>query len=262
MKYTLYQIDAFAEKVFQGNPAAICLSENWPDDSLMQRIAAENNLAETAFVVRNGNRYEIRWFTPEVEVALCGHATLASAYVIFRYHEPEARLISFYSPQSGPLAVEKGPDGLLVLDFPADPPTEVDPQDGINKALGPAPVKTYKGNTDYMLVYDGQEDIESLRPDFFLLNKVDARGIIVTAPGKEVDFVSRFFAPRAGINEDPVTGSAHTTLIPYWAGRLGKEQLTARQLSRRGGFLQCESLGNRVRIGGKAVQYLIGEIQV
>ena len=262
MKYTLYQIDAFAEAVFQGNPAAVCLPDEWPEDSLMQRIAAENNLAETAFVVRNGNRYEIRWFTPEIEVDLCGHATLASAYVIFRYREPDASLISFFSPRSGPLAVEKGPQGMLVLDFPADLPTEVAAHANINKALGLVPVQTWKGKTDYMLVYRGQEDIENLRPDFFLLNQVEARGIIATAPGRDTDFVSRFFAPRAGINEDPVTGSAHTTLIPYWAGILGKQQLTARQLSKRGGSLQCQAVGNRVRIGGKAVQYLVGEIQV
>jgi len=262
MKLKLYQIDAFAEKLFEGNPAAVCVLEQWLDDSLMQQLAMENNLAETAFVVKEGSQYVIRWFTPELEVALCGHATLASAYVLFRYFEPEAEQLSFFSPRSGILSVAKGKDGLLTLDFPADPILEVPPIDALNKALGKQPLKSYKGKTDYLLVYENQADIEAMRPDFFLLDKVDARGIIVTAPGEKVDFVSRFFAPQSGISEDPVTGSAHTTLTPYWSEVLGKKKLFARQLSRRGGRLSCEYLGQRVKISGMAVQYLTGEIEV
>ena len=258
----LYQIDAFADRVFSGNPAAVCPVEHWPEESLMQQIAAENNLAETAFVLKAGNHYEIRWFTPEMEVALCGHATLASAYVLFQHYEKEARLISFFSPKSGLLSVEKAENGYLTLDFPADPPSEVVPLKTLEEALGMSPVKTLKGKTDYLLIYKNQQEIENISPDFFLLNKVEARGVIVSAKGEAVDFVSRFFAPKVGINEDPVTGSAHTTLIPYWSEVLNKKQLSARQLSKRGGSLHCEALGQRVKIGGSAVPYLLGEIVV
>lgn len=262
MKIRLYQIDAFAEKLFEGNPAAVCVLDEWLDASMMQQIAMENNLAETAYVVKNGSQYEIRWFTPEVEVALCGHATLASAYVLFRYFEKDTSELSFFSHLSGPLSVAKGPDGLLTLDFPADPVNEAAADDALCKALGKAPLRSFRGKTDYLLIYEHQADIESLQPDFFLLNKVNARGVIVSAPGQDVDFVSRFFAPQSGISEDPVTGSAHTTLTPYWSGRLGKKNLSARQLSARGGSLSCEYLGERVKISGKAVEYLVGELEV
>lgn len=262
MKLRLYQIDAFADRVFTGNPAAVCVLDQWLDTALMQQIASENNLAETAFLVKCDKEYEIRWFTPELEVDLCGHATLASAFVLFREYEPDASRIAFHSPRSGPLSVEKGPDGYLVLDFPADTLTEVPSFDALNKALGRSPVKSFKGKTDYLLVYEDREAIASLQPDFFLLNQVAARGVIVTAPGREVDFVSRFFAPQSGINEDPVTGSAHTSLTPYWSGRLGKTKVIARQLSRRGGELLCEARGDRVKIAGRAVQYLAGEIDI
>jgi PhzF family phenazine biosynthesis protein len=262
MKIRLYQIDAFAERLFEGNPAAVCVLEEWPEERVMQQIAMENNLAETAYVVKNGAQYEIRWFTPELEVALCGHATLASAYVLFRYFEKEAKELSFYSHRSGPLAVAKGADGLLTLDFPSDPGSEAVADEALIEALGKAPIRSFRGKTDYLLLYERQADIEALQPDFFLLNKVDARGVIVSAPGEEVDFVSRFFAPQSGINEDPVTGSAHTTLTPYWSEKLGKKTLSARQLSKRGGKLSCEYLGNRVKISGRAVQYLVGEVEI
>lgn len=260
MNQKIYQVDAFAENLFEGNPAAVCILESWPEDDWMQQIAMENNLAETAFLVPNNGVYEIRWFTPELEVDLCGHATLASAYVLFHYGGFNANELEFYSPHSGTLSVEKRNDGLLVLDFPADEIETIPAHTDLNKALGKVPLETWKGKTDYMLVYASQEDIESLNPDFFTLNKVNARGVIVTAPGREVDFVSRFFAPQSGVNEDPVTGSAHTTLIPYWAAKLGKNQLSARQISKRGGRLHCQHLPPRVRIGGNAVLYLIGEI--
>ncbi len=262
MKLPIYQVDAFTDQVFRGNPAAICPLQHWLDDELMQLIAAENNLAETAFLVKEGGQYEIRWFTPETEVDLCGHATLASAHVILNHLDVKADRVSFYSPRSGPLGVEKGRGGLLVLDFPADPPVEVAAMPGIAEAMGKAPLKTLMGKTDYLIIYENQQEIEALSPNFFLLDKVGARGIIASAPGEEVDFVSRFFAPQSGIPEDPVTGSAHTTMIPYWSAILKKDQLRARQLSKRGGVLECEMHGERVTIAGFAVTYLIGEIEL
>ena len=256
----MYQVDAFAEKVFEGNPAAVCVLEHWPEDIWMQRIAMENNLAETAFLVPDGHQFEIRWFTPELEVDLCGHATLASAYVLFEEEGYKGDKIDFISPRSGPLSVEKSGDGTLVLDFPADKLEKVETYKALNEAIGKDPIETWKGKTDYMLVYSSQDEIENIQPNFLKLNEVQARGVIVTAPGREVDFVSRFFAPQSGVNEDPVTGSAHTSLTPYWSGRLGKTQLRARQISPRGGNLQCEYVAPRVKIGGSAVLYLTGEI--
>ena len=262
MKQKIYQVDAFAEKVFEGNPAAVCILNTWPEDTWMQKIAMENNLSETAFLVARDDLYEIRWFTPETEVALCGHATLASAYVLFNLGHVAGTKIEFHSHKSGPLRVEKEDDGLLVLDFPADDMEAVEPYTALNQAIGKSPVESWKGKTDYMLVYGAQEDIEQIQPDFSRLNQVEARGVIVTAPGRDVDFVSRFFAPQAGVNEDPVTGSAHTSMTPYWSGKLGKDQMTARQLSKRGGFLICTNRPPRVKIAGKAVLYLTGEIEL
>lgn len=261
MKLTLYQIDAFAESVFSGNPAAVCVLDSWLEDKTMQQIAMENNLAETAFLVKNANRYEIRWFTPEIEVDLCGHATLASAYVLFRFFETTISELEFYSPRSGILKVEKGDDGYLTLDFPADETIFVDEIDAITNAIGSTPLKTIKGKTDYLLIYSSQKEIEQISPNFHLLDKLDCRGVIVSAPGEEVDFVSRFFAPQCGIPEDPVTGSAHTTMTPYWSKVLGKEKITAKQLSPRGGNLKCENHGDRVKISGKAALYMVGEIE-
>ncbi len=261
MKQKLYQVDAFAEKIFEGNPAAVCVLKSWPEDSWMQKIAMENNLAETAFLVPNGSTYEIRWFTPELEVDLCGHATLASAFVLFNFEGISTNQIDFHSPRSGPLSVSRDEGGYLVLDFPSDTLEEIQPYTELNEVIGRTPLETWKGKTDYMLVYENQEAIESIQPDFFRLNRINARGVIVTAPGRDVDFVSRFFAPQSGISEDPVTGSAHTSLTPYWSNKLGKTKLSARQISSRGGNLWCEYEGTRVKIGGKAVLYLIGEIQ-
>lgn len=260
MLQKLYQIDAFTDQLYSGNPAAVCILENWIEDSVMQKIAMENNLAETAFAVRNGSQYVIRWFTPELEVDLCGHATLATAYVLFNYYNLNASFIEFFSPRSGKLLVEKGENGLLTLDFPTDDIKSISPIQVLNEAIGKNPVQSLKGKTDYLLIYNTQEEIEQLGPNFFLLNKIDARGVIVSAPGNEVDFVSRFFAPRCGVNEDPVTGSAHTSLIPYWSQALGKTKLVAKQLSKRGGDVYCEYQENRVKIAGRAVPYLKGEI--
>ena len=262
MKQKIYQIDAFTEKVFGGNPAAVCIMDHWIDEKTMQQIAMENNLAETAFVVRAGKQFEIRWFTPETEVDLCGHATLASAFVLFKYYNNTPNPIEFYSSRSGILTVEKGSEGYITMNFPKDDNMEVDPVKKINEAIGAIPVKTIKGKTDYLLVFNTQEEIENITPNFHLLNQLDCRGVIVSAPGKTADFVSRFFAPQCGIPEDPVTGSAHTTLTPYWSKILDKPQLSASQLSPRGGNLLCEDLGERINISGKAVPYLIGEIEI
>ena len=261
MKIKLYQIDAFADKVFSGNPAAVCLLEEWLSDEMMQSIASENNLSETAFTVKNDDKYELRWFTPLAEVALCGHATLATAFVLFNFIEKDLTTINFQSKHSGILQVIKT-DDLLTLNFPADTPQEVKQIPELTSALGLSPQKVLKGKTDYLLVYSNQEEIESVKPDFNQLLKLDVRGIIITAPGDKVDFVSRFFGPAVGVNEDPVTGSAHTTLIPYWATELGKTRLQARQLSKRGGNLACEFLGERVNISGKAVLYMTAEIEI
>ena len=262
MKQKIYQVDAFTEKVFGGNPAAVCILDSWLDEKLMQQIAMENNLAETAFVLRKTEQFEIRWFTPETEVDLCGHATLASAYVLFNYFEDTPNLLEFYSPRSGMLRVEKGADGYMTMDFPKDETQEVLSLSAINQAIGLEPKKTIKGKTDYLLIFDKQSDIEGISPNFHLLDQLDCRGVIISAPGDQVDFVSRFFAPQCGIPEDPVTGSAHTTLTPYWSKALGKSKLSAKQLSSRGGTLLCEDLGERIKISGQAMPYLVGEIEI
>src|SRR6056297_576052 len=262
MNQKIYQIDAFTDTIFGGNPAAVCILSAWLSDDLMQKIAAENNLAETAFAVPNDDSYELRWFTPELEVDLCGHATLATAFTLFNYYEHKQNTIRFISPRSGELNVLKNADGSMTMDFPTDKIAVIEPITALNAAIGLNPIKVFKGKTDYMLVYESQEEIEGIHPNFHLLDQLDCRGVIVTAKGNDVDFVSRFFAPQCGIPEDPVTGSAHTTLTPFWAEELGKTTMTAKQLSQRNGDLNCEYLGERVKISGKAVCYLVGEIDV
>lgn len=259
MTLTMYQADAFAEEVFTGNPAAVCLLDQWLDDSLMQQIAMENNLAETAFVVRAEERYAIRWFTPTVEVDLCGHATLAAAFVLFAFGGVEGDRIDFYSHRSGPLGVTRSGE-WLVLNFPTDVYRAVPLTEELTAPFNRVPTEAYRGKTDYLLVFETEDDIRALQPRMAAVAAIPARGIIVTAPGNTVDFVSRFFAPASGIDEDPVTGSAHTTLIPYWAGRLGKTKLSAMQLSFRMGKLACTYLKNRVEIGGKARLFLKGDV--
>lgn len=254
----IYQVDAFTDHLFGGNPAAVCPLEQWLPDSLLQQIAMENNLAETAYFVKEGEDYHIRWFTPSTEVDLCGHATLASAFVLFQYEGYTKDRIRFQS-RSGLLTVARKGE-LLSLDFPVDRMEPVGLFAELTAGLDTRPVKVFKGRTDYMLVYEREQDILDLKVDFRKLVLVEARGIIVTAPGKEVDFVSRFFAPKSGIDEDPVTGSAHTTLMPYWSGVLGKTRLTAMQLSPRRGWLQCELAGERVEISGYAKLFMRGEI--
>ncbi|MCX6270758.1 MAG: PhzF family phenazine biosynthesis protein [Bacteroidetes bacterium] len=260
MKLPLYQVDAFTDHLFGGNPAAICPLTNWIPDEVMQKIALENSLSETAFFVKDGHAYHIRWFTPTLEVRLCGHATLASSHVLFNHLGYKEDTIHFHS-KSGHLEVGKNGD-LLVLDFPSDEPTRVAMPEGMAEAIGGIPKECYMGKTDYLLVFDTQEDIIRLQPDFHLLKQLPVRGIIITAKGDESDFVSRFFAPAAGVDEDPVTGSAHTTLIPYWSKLLGKRKMKAIQLSARRGHLDCENLGDRVLIGGECRTYLTGEITI
>lgn len=260
MELRIYQVDAFAERLFGGNPAAVCPLDAWLPDDVMQQIAAENNLAETAFYVPADGGFQIRWFTPTVEVDLCGHATLASAHVVFAHDRPKDDVVEFAS-KSGLLKVKREGE-LLVLDFPADTVEPVTVPQMLIDALGREPIETYKGKTDYLLVYGVEEHVAGLTPDLCDLAMVPARGIIVTAPGRHVDFVSRFFAPQVGVPEDPVTGSAHTTLTPYWSARLGKRELSAMQLSKRQGRLRCRLVGNRVEIAGRAVPYLSGTISI
>lgn len=259
MNITLYQVDAFADEVFKGNPAAVCPLTTWLPDDTLQKIAAENNLPETAFYVPSGNGFDIRWFTPAVEVDLCGHATLATAFVLF-YHEGfKGDTLHFHSHRSGALTV-KEEGGLLVLNFPKDQFAEVPLTDDLIASSDKRPVAAFKGKTDYMLVFEKEENVKNMKPNLPVIAGLNARGLIVTAKGNECDFVSRFFAPASGINEDPVTGSAHTTLIPYWAQQSGKSELVAMQLSGRTGVLHCKLLGERVSMAGKGVLYLKGEI--
>ena len=255
----IYQIDAFTDQLFGGNPAAVCPMESWIPDKKMQQIAMENNLSETAFLVKEGDSFHIRWFTPEMEIDLCGHATLASAHVIFNHLAYHGEMVTFQYG-GGFLYVRKDGD-LLCMDFPAVNSEKTHISNQMTISLGKEPKEAYESR-DLMVVFDTQKDIEDLSPDFIKLFDIEHLGVIATAKGEKVDFVSRFFAPRAGINEDPVTGSAHCMLVPFWAKRLGKNKLEALQLSKRIGKLFCEFKGQRVDIAGKAVTYLIGEINV
>jgi PhzF family phenazine biosynthesis protein len=261
MKISIYQVDAFSDQLFKGNPAAVCPLNEWLSDELMQNIAQENNLAETAFIVPSGEGYKIRWFTPTVEVDLCGHATLASAHVVFHELGHTSDDVHFLSHRSGPLMVSKRGDEL-VLNFPCDTINEIAVEPVHSSGLSLTPLAVYKGKTDLLFIYESEADILSLQPDFGALKIHPVRGIIVTAPGEKTDFVSRFFGPNSGGNEDPVTGSAHTTLMPYWHSVLGKQTMTAMQLSQRTGFLTCTLKGDRVEIAGTSVLYLRGEINV
>jgi PhzF family phenazine biosynthesis protein len=257
-----YQLDAFSDKLFSGNPAAVCILDHWLPDDLMQSIGNENNLAETAFVVPKGKDFEIRWFTPTTEVDLCGHATLASGFVLFNlFNYPDA-LIRFYSPRSGLLTVSKKED-MFYLDFPTDKLEIINgKQNVIEDCIGIKPIELYKGKTDYVAVIDSESSLQNLQPDFKEISKLDARGLVVTAKGDNVDFVSRFFAPQSGIDEDPVTGSTHTSLLPLWSKKLGKNSMIANQLSKRGGQITGEFKNDRCLIGGQVRLYLTGEIKL
>lgn len=260
MKIPYYQIDAFTDTVFSGNPAGVCLLDEWPEDSILQSIAAENNLSETAFLVKSGKTYDLKWFTPKMEVDLCGHATLASAFVILEYVDPSSDRVSFES-NSGLLTITRA-DDLFTMDFPSRPAEACRTAGLLANALGSDPVEIRVSVRDYLAIFDTEEQVRRLQPDMQGLCNLDYLGIIITAPGMKCDFVSRFFAPKAGIPEDPVTGSAHCTLIPYWAERLKKATLHAFQVSQRGGELFCEHHGDRVRIAGKAVVFLQGTIVI
>jgi predicted PhzF superfamily epimerase YddE/YHI9 len=259
MELSIFQVDAFTDKVFGGNPAAIVPLENWLPDATLQSIALENNLAETAYFVKVGERYHLRWFTPATEMDLCGHATLASAWVLFHELGYSRNSIAF-DTKSGELVVKR--DGeLLVMDFPSRPPKPLTPEPGTVEAIGGKP-KEILAARDYFLVYETEDEVLSLQPDMFPLSKLNQSSFIATATGKNCDFVSRFFAPKLGVPEDPVTGSAHCTLIPYWAEQLGKNELKARQVSARGGELFCKLNGDRVEMAGHAVLYMKGKIWV
>jgi len=259
MRLPLYQVDAFTDRRFGGNPAAVVPLETWLPDATLQAIAAENNLSETAFLLREGADYALRWFTPTNEVELCGHATLASAFVLFHHLEPGRERVRFRTLKAGTLTVVRRGDALA-MDFPSRPPRAAEPPAGLVPALGKAPEAVLLSR-DVLALYPRAEDVAGLAPDMTALARLDCYAVIATAPGTGgVDFVSRFFAPRHGIPEDPVTGSAHCTLIPYWAARLGKTTLAARQLSRRGGELACALEGDRVSIAGRCALYLEGTI--
>jgi PhzF family phenazine biosynthesis protein len=256
----IYQVDAFCKEVFSGNPAAVCLMESWPKDELMQNIAAENHLAETAFCVRENDHYRIRWFTPSIEVDLCGHGTLATAHVLFEHKSYEDGTIVFTS-RSGELSVTKNKD-LLTLDFPVDDWKRIEVREEMHHWFSAKPIEAYRGKTDYLLIFSSEADIANIVADLSLLEQLkEVRGVIVSAKGDTVDFVSRFFAPQSGIPEDMVTGSAHTSLTPYWSQRLGKNELVALQLSRRKGYLYCKDEGNRIKISGKAKTFFVGRIE-
>jgi PhzF family phenazine biosynthesis protein len=257
MKY--YVVDAFADKVFGGNPAGVCLPDRPLKASLMQQIAAENNLAETAFLTKRDGWYDLRWFTPETEIDLCGHATLASAFILMNFVERDTETIGFET-LSGRLTVTRRGD-MYLMDFPSRMPVPCPIPSVLEAALGVPVLETHLSR-DLLAVVESEDDVRNLTPDFSLLRQIDgAFAVIVTAKGTDCDFVSRFFAPDAGIPEDPVTGSSHSTLIPFWSARLGKTTLLARQLSKRGGTLYCRDLGPRVEIGGRAALYLEGDIR-
>jgi PhzF family phenazine biosynthesis protein len=259
MEIPIYQVDAFTSTVFSGNPAAVCPLEKWLPDATMQAIAAENNLSETAYFVRNGGVFHLRWFTPACEVDLCGHATLASAYVLFHELRELGNTLRFET-KSGELAVRRDGD-RLALDFPARPPEAIEADPRLVPALGGNPVEILAAR-DYLVRYQTEEEVRALAPDMEGLKKIDRFAFMATAPGTDCDFVSRFFAPAKGVPEDPVTGSAHCTLVPYWAQQLGKTTLLARQISRRGGELFCKLNGKRVEMAGRAALFLRGRIHI
>ncbi|MBN3527051.1 PhzF family phenazine biosynthesis protein [Paenibacillus apiarius] len=258
MKY--YVVDAFAEHIFEGNPAGVCIMEKWIADELMQKIASENNLSETAFAVKEGDDYRLRWFTPAKEIDLCGHATLATAYVIANHYEKDVERLTFQT-MSGELVVLKKGE-RYEMDFPSRMPKPFTLTEQMVEALGVTPVETYL-DRDFMFVLEKEEDVQNTDPDFSKLKHLpDGLGVSITARGTKYDFVSRSFFPKLNVNEDPVCGSAHCNFIPYWAGRLGKESMIARQLSSRGGTLYCQYVGDRVKISGTAVLYAVAELQI
>jgi predicted PhzF superfamily epimerase YddE/YHI9 len=260
MRIPIYQIDAFTDRPFSGNPAAVCPLQRWLPDETLQAIATENNLSETAYYIPNGAGYHLRWFTPAVEVDLCGHATLAAAHVIWTIRRESAAALLRFETRSGGLTV--GRDGsLYAMDFPSRAPAQCTVDPGLAAAIGAQPQQVL-GARDYLCVFESEDQVRTLAPNMERVAALDRFAAVATAPGRDCDFVSRFFAPAQGVPEDPVTGSSHCTLIPYWSRRLGKKKMHARQVSRRGGELWCEDRGERVRIAGQAVTFLQGEIEL
>ncbi|MFE4709210.1 PhzF family phenazine biosynthesis protein [Peribacillus simplex] len=255
-----YVVDAFTENVFEGNPAAVCVMEEWLSDNLMQKIAMENNLSETAFAVKEGDSYRLRWFTPGGEIDLCGHATLATAYIIANYYEDNVETITFQTMSGELIVLKKGE--LYEMDFPSRMPEPLTLTEQMVDALGVQPIETYLGR-DLMFVLEKEEDVQNAMPDFSKIkNLPDGLGVSITAKGEKYDFVSRCFFPKLNVNEDPVCGSAHCNFIPYWSQRLGKDEMISRQLSERGGTLYCKFEGDRVKISGTAALYSIADLQV
>jgi PhzF family phenazine biosynthesis protein len=262
MKIKFFQVDAFADQLFRGNPAGVCVLEQPISEKLMQQIAMENNLSETAFVTPSGSAFDIRYFAPKMEIDLCGHASLASAFVMEQFYLKNAYEIVFHTLKVGDVSVSIE-NGNYALNLPKDEINEASELTGrISQILDDAPIELYKGVTDLMAVFKNEEQIKALKPDFKALSKLNVRGLIVTAPGNKSDVVCRFFCPAIGVNEDPVTGSAHTTMIPYWTKKLDKKDILSHQLSERGGELFCKDLGERVKVAGKAKLYLKGEIEL
>lgn len=259
MRIPLYQVDAFAARPFSGNPAAVCLLDDWLPEERLQEIAAENNLAETAFLVQKADVFELRWFTPTLEVELCGHATLASGWVVLHRLLRDLEEVRFRTRWRGELRVTRAEEGALRMDFPSLPPRECDPPAALAEGLGAPPAEIWLAD-HYLAVYPTEEEVGALAPEMGPLRKIGPHGVIASAPGTDADFVSRFFAPAFGVDEDPVTGSAHCTLTPYWTQRLGAGPLKARQISPRGGELTCELAGERVLLTGEAALYLEGEV--
>jgi PhzF family phenazine biosynthesis protein len=261
MKISLFYVDTFTSEVFKGNPAAVCLLESWLPDEVLQSIAAEHNLSETAFIVKEAKEvFQLKWFTPKMEVDLCGHATIAAAHVLFSIYNFSHKTIQFRT-KSGILPVKQGEDGKITLDFPAFQINPYQPTAVLKEGLGKSFLEVYKSR-DLLVVFNNEDEVQDLKPDFGKLLMLDCLGIIVTAPGKKCDYVLRFFAPGAGINEDPVTGSAHSTLVPYWSRRLKKNILFAQQLSERFGEIWCQQKGDRVLISGNAITYMQGNINI
>lgn len=259
MEIKIYQVDAFTKETFKGNPAAVCPLKEWLEDDVLLKVAAENNLSETSFYVPIDDGFEIRWFTPNSEVDLCGHATLATSHVLFNYEGYDEETINFVSPRSGKLTVKRVKDDYT-LNFPIDQYSEVDLDELLISTTDKKPVTAFKGKTDYMLIFENEEEILDLKPNLPQIAKLKARGLIVTAKSEKYDFVSRFFGPAVGVNEDPVCGSAHTTLTPYWSQQLGKTEFVAKQLSSRTGILKCALKGDRIELRGNAVLYMKGQI--
>jgi len=261
MKIPLFQVDAFTRKLFGGNPAAVCPMRVWPKTHVMQSIAAENNLSETAFIVGGQGKFRIRWFTPTAEVDLCGHATLAAGYVVLNHIDKSLKSVKFLSDRSGLLAVSRAGD-MLAMDFPSLPPKPCAPPEGLVRALGGKGAIATLEERDYIVVFETEAQVRALKPDMAKLRRFEKQGVVATAKGDKADFVSRYFAPKVGVPEDPVTGSTHCSLVPFWSKMLKMDRMIAHQVSARGGEIMCVQKDKRVFLAGQAVLYMRGAIEV